>query len=130
MKQSKLSLRLLSVLLTVAMLFTLLVPAVSAEPEADKAIEGEAPEVTELDPATLHVHKLGEIDEAEVSLTLIAIKDLIQNSTGYVLAWDTFLAGAAIDAHYQALQGLIAGTMTPEEFAVAMDEAVIAMYAE
>ena len=42
----------------------------------------------------------------------------------------TLLAGAAIDAHYQALQGLIAGTMTPEEFAVAMDEAIVAMYAQ
>ena len=79
---------------------------------------------------SLPAWKLPDIDESEVSPTLIAIKNLIQNSTGYVLAWDTFLAGAAIDAHYQALQGLIAGTMNPEEFAVAMDEAVIAMYAE
>ncbi|MBR0408179.1 MAG: extracellular solute-binding protein [Clostridia bacterium] len=79
---------------------------------------------------SLPAWKLGDIDDSEVSPTLIAIKDLIQNSTGYVLAWDTFLTGAAIDAHYQALQGLIAGTMTPEEFAVAMDEAVKAMYAE
>ena len=79
---------------------------------------------------SLPAWKLGEIDDSEVSPTLIAIKDLIQNSTGYVLAWDTFLSGAAIDAHYQALQGLIAGTITPEQFAVDMDEAVQAMYAE
>ena len=63
MKQSKLYLRLLSVLLTVAMLFTLLVPAVSAEPAAKQTEDGKALEVSELDPATLHVHKLGETDE-------------------------------------------------------------------
>ena len=79
---------------------------------------------------SLPAWKLPDIDESEVSPTLIAIKNLIQNSTGYVLAWDTFLTGAAINDHYQALQGLIAGTMTPEEFAVAMDESVKAMYAE
>ena len=79
---------------------------------------------------SLPAWKLPDIDESEVSPTLIAIKNLIQDSTGYVLAWDTFLAGAAIDAHYQALQALIADTMTPEEFAVAMDEAVKAMYAK
>ena len=79
---------------------------------------------------SLPAWKLPDIDESEVSPTLIAIKNLIQNSTGYVLAWDTFLTGAAIDAHYQALQALIAGTMTPEEFAAAMDEAVKAMYAQ
>ena len=79
---------------------------------------------------SLPAWKLPDIDESEVSPTLIAIKNLIQNSTGYVLAWDTFLTGAAINDHYQALQGLIAGTMTPAEFAKAMDESVKAMYAE
>ena len=63
MKKSKLSLRLLSVLLTVAMLFTLLVPAVSAEPAAKQTENGKTLEVSELDPATLHVHKLGETGE-------------------------------------------------------------------
>ena len=99
MKQSKLSLRLLSVLLTVAMLFTLLVPAVSAEPEADKAIEGEAPEVTELDPATLHVHKLGEIDEdtpATVEQEPYAVTDIVRVSIE-LEAPSTMDAGYAMD---------------------------------
>lgn len=73
---------------------------------------------------SLPAWKLPDIDESEVSPTLISVKNLIQNSTGYVLAWDTFLSGAAIDAHYQLLQALIAGTVTPAQFAAEMQSAV------
>ena len=73
---------------------------------------------------SLPAWKLPDIDESEVSPTLINVKNLIQNSTGYVLAWDTFLSGAAIDAHYQLLQGLIAGTVTPAQFAAEMQASV------
>ncbi len=79
---------------------------------------------------SLPAWKLPGVDESDVSPTLVKVKELIQNSTGYVLAWDTFLTGAAIDAHYQALQALIAGTMTAEEFAAEMDKAVTAMYSK
>ena len=65
-----------------------------------------------------------------MSPTLIKIREMIQPATGYVLAWDTFLTGAAIDAHYQLLQGLIAGTTTPEEFASGMQEAMEAELAD
>ena len=61
--------------------------------------------------------------DAEISPTLIEVQKLIQNSTGYVLAWDTFLEGSAIDEHYNLLQGLIEGTVTPEEFASGMQKA-------
>lgn len=64
-----------------------------------------------------------DVDDSEVSPTLLQIQELIQNADGYVLAWDTFLEGAAIDAHYQLCQGLIAGTTSPEEFAKGMQEA-------
>ncbi len=68
--------------------------------------------------------------DAEISPTLIKIQDLIQSSTGYVLAWDTFLTGSAIDAHYNLLQGLIAGSLTPEDFAAQMEEAKVTALAE
>ena len=68
--------------------------------------------------------------DAQISPTLIQVQDLIQNSTGYVLAWDTFLTGSAIDAHYNLLQGLIAGTLSPEEFAAQMEEAKVTALAE
>lgn len=64
-----------------------------------------------------------DVDESEVSPTLLKIQELIQHADGYVLAWDTFLEGSAIDAHYQLCQGLIAGTTSPEEFAAEMQAA-------
>lgn len=64
-----------------------------------------------------------DVDESEVSKTLVAIQEMIQDSTNYVLAWDTFLEGSAIDAHYNLLQGLIEGSVSPEEFAAQMEEA-------
>ena len=83
MKKSKLSLRLLSVLLTVAMLFTLLVPAVSAEPAAKQTENGKTLEVSELDPATLHVHKLvdtGEEPTETVEQAPYALTDVVRVS--------------------------------------------------
>lgn len=64
-----------------------------------------------------------DIDEAEISPTLLQIQELTQSATGYVLAWDTFLEGTAIEQHYELLQGLIAGTVTPEGFAEGMQAA-------
>lgn len=65
-----------------------------------------------------------DVDESEISPTLKQVQDLTKNADGYVLAWDTFLTGAAIDTHYQLLQGLIAGTTSPKEFAEEMQAAM------
>lgn len=64
-----------------------------------------------------------EIDDSEVNPVLVEINKLTDSATGYVLAWDTFLQGTAIDAHYNLLQELVGGTITPEEFAAKMQEA-------
>lgn len=61
MQQKHLPRRLLSLLLTLAMLFTLLVPAVSAAPDGRSGDAREL-EVSPLDPSTLHVQKLGETE--------------------------------------------------------------------
>lgn len=63
------------------------------------------------------------VEDADISPTLVKVVDQIQDSTAYVLAWDTILQGSAIDAHYNLLQGLIDGSLTPEDFAVQMQEA-------
>lgn len=68
--------------------------------------------------------------DAKISETLAKTQELIQDSTGYVLAWDTFLTGSAIDAHYNLLQGLLEGRVTPEEFAAKMQEAKVEALAE
>lgn len=64
-----------------------------------------------------------DVDPSDVSPTLLQVEELIKKANGYVLAWDTFLEGAAIEKHYELLQGLLAGTVTPEEFASGMQTA-------
>lgn len=63
-----------------------------------------------------------DIDEGEVNPVLVKINKLTEGATGYVLAWDTFLQGTAIDAHYNLLQELIGGSLTPKDFAFKMQE--------
>lgn len=64
-----------------------------------------------------------DIDESEVNPVLLKINELTESATGYMLAWDTFLTGSAIDAHYNLLQELVGGAITPEQFAQQMEEA-------
>jgi raffinose/stachyose/melibiose transport system substrate-binding protein len=71
-----------------------------------------------------------DIDESKVNPVLIEINKLTDNADGYVLAWDTFLTGSAIDAHYNLLQQLVGGAVSPEEFARKMEEANVAAIAE
>ena len=65
MKHTRFHARLLSVLLTAALLLSLLVPAAYAVP--GKETEAQSLELTDLDPATLHVRKLGELTEDPTS---------------------------------------------------------------
>lgn len=51
---------------------------------------------------------------------VLQIKELVKGSTGYVLAWDTFLSGAAADDHKNYVQQLFGGTLTPSDFASKM----------
>lgn len=66
------------------------------------------------------------VDPSKLNPVLAQVMQLTKKATGFVLAWDTFLQGAAIDAHYNLLQGLIGGTITPEQFAKQMQEASVA----
>lgn len=67
----------------------------------------------------------GNIDEVKINPVLLEINKLTEGATGYVLAWDTFLVGAAIDEHYTLLQSLIGGRITAEEFAQKMEDAKV-----
>jgi len=67
---------------------------------------------------------IGEIDKANLSQTSSQISDLLDKSTGYVLAWDTFLEGAAIEDHLDLVAKIFAGEISPEDFAKQMDESV------
>lgn len=48
------------------------------------------------------------------------IMDLIKDSSGYVLAWDTFLSGANADDHKNFVAAIFGQTMTPQDFAASM----------
>ena len=83
MKQTHLGSRLLAVLLTVAMLVTLLVPAISATEPAKESDGAQELELTAIDPATLHVSKLGALEEepaAPVEQAPYALTDLVRVS--------------------------------------------------
>lgn len=45
---------------------------------------------------------------------------MVKGSTGYVLAWDTFLSGADADDHKNFVAAIFGGTMTPKDFAASM----------
>lgn len=64
----------------------------------------------------------GEVDKSQLSPTNAQIPDLVKESTGYVLAWDTFLEGADADTHKSLVAEIFAGTITPEEFAKEMQK--------
>lgn len=62
----------------------------------------------------------GEVDKSKLSPTNAQLFDLVKDSTGYVLAWDTFLEGADADTHKNLVAEIFAGTKTPEDFAKEM----------
>jgi raffinose/stachyose/melibiose transport system substrate-binding protein len=64
-----------------------------------------------------------EIDESQISDTSKQIIDVTSNSTGYVLAWDTFLQGAAADTHKDLVAQLFSGDLKSKDFGIQMQEA-------
>ncbi|MCG8499286.1 MAG: extracellular solute-binding protein [Firmicutes bacterium] len=57
-----------------------------------------------------------EVDESKLSPLAVEIANVAKDSTGFVLAWDTFLDPAAADVHKNLVQEIFAGVKTPEEF--------------
>jgi raffinose/stachyose/melibiose transport system substrate-binding protein len=64
----------------------------------------------------------GEVDKEKLSPTTAQVFDLVQSSTGYVLAWDTFLEGADADTHKNLVAEIFAGKRTPQDFAKEMQK--------
>jgi raffinose/stachyose/melibiose transport system substrate-binding protein len=60
------------------------------------------------------------VDESKLPELTVQLSRLIKNSTGFVLAWDTFLEGADADIHKNLVQELYAGVITPQKFATEM----------
>ncbi|MEN8907286.1 MAG: extracellular solute-binding protein [Clostridiales bacterium] len=66
----------------------------------------------------------GELDESKLSDTSKQIVDLTSSSTGYVLAWDTFLEGDAIEEHKNLVAQIFSGDLEPKDFSKKMQELV------
>lgn len=64
--------------------------------------------------------KTDDVVSTKTNPIISQIKDQITNSTGYVLAWDTFLEGADADDHKNYVAELFGQAMTAEEFATKM----------
>ncbi len=64
--------------------------------------------------------KTDDVVSTKTNPVVAQIKGLITNSTGYVLAWDTFLEGADADDHKNYVAELFGQAMTAEEFASKM----------
>lgn len=63
-----------------------------------------------------------EVDESKLPALTVEISKLVKGSTGFVLAWDTFLEGADADVHKNLVQEIFAGVTGPEKFAKEMQK--------
>ncbi len=62
------------------------------------------------------------VDESKISPLTKEISDMTKDSTGWTLWWDVFLEGAAADTHKNLVVELMAGEVTPENFAKEMQK--------
>jgi len=63
----------------------------------------------------LPVYK-GGADLSQMDRLTVQASKLVEDSTGFVLAWDTFLVGADAQLHLNLVQEIFAGVLTPESF--------------
>jgi len=63
-----------------------------------------------------------DVDRSEISPLTAQISDLIKDSEGFVLAWDTFLTGSDAQTHIELVSDIYAGKLTPERFAIEMQK--------
>ncbi|MEN6316875.1 MAG: extracellular solute-binding protein [Clostridiaceae bacterium] len=56
------------------------------------------------------------MDETRISPLAAEVSKLLKSSTGFVLAWDTFLPGLEAQAHINLVTDIFAGRRIPEDF--------------
>lgn len=62
------------------------------------------------------------VDESKLSPLAVDVSELTKSSTGFVLAWDTFLTASDAQTHINLIADIFAGACTPEEFAEKMQK--------
>lgn len=63
-----------------------------------------------------------DVKPAKTNPVVNQIMANLKGSTGYVLAWDTFLSGANADDHKNFVAAIFGQTMSPQEFASSMQK--------
>ena len=63
-----------------------------------------------------------DIDKSLASPLSVAIVELLESRDGFVLAWDTMLEGLDARIHINLVTDIIAGRLSPEEFAIEMQK--------
>lgn len=63
-----------------------------------------------------------DVSADELNPVLNAINTNLEVAEGYSLAWDTQLSGADIDTYLKALQSLVGGQLSPQEFVDTLQE--------
>ena len=66
--------------------------------------------------------KTDDVVSEKTNPVIDQIKSQISNSTGYVLAWDTFLSGADADDHKNYVASIFGQELSAEKFAALMQE--------
>jgi len=72
--------------------------------------------------ASIPAWKLDNVDETKISPLALDISSLIKESSGFVLAWDTFLEAAETQTHIDLVAKLFSEKITPEDFAKEMQK--------
>lgn len=63
-----------------------------------------------------------QVDESKINPLTKEIAAMINEGTGWTLWWDVFMEGAAADTHKNLVVELMAGQITPEQFAKEMQK--------
>ncbi len=63
-----------------------------------------------------------EVDETQVNPLAVDISKMLKNSSGFVLAWDTFLTASEAQTHINLVADIFAGRLGPDEFTAEMQK--------
>jgi raffinose/stachyose/melibiose transport system substrate-binding protein len=64
-----------------------------------------------------------DVDTSKVNPVMLQIAQQTKDAKSYILAWDTFMDGATADTLLNMMQEILAGVLTPEQFAKRLQEA-------
>jgi raffinose/stachyose/melibiose transport system substrate-binding protein len=64
-----------------------------------------------------------DVDTTKVNPVMLQIAQQTKDAKSYILAWDTFMEGATADTLLNMMQEILAGNLSPEQFAKRLQDA-------